>query len=97
MEYLYAVLLLNSGKKDINENSISKIIESTGEKVDMAKVRMIIDSIEGKNIDEILSTAVVTNATSTQAPKIEEKKEEAPAEKEISEEEAQEGLSSLFG
>ena len=105
MKYIYAVLLLHDMGKEINEENLSKVFEALGEKPDEAKIKSIVASLEGVNIDEILEKAAaapVAAPAAAPAPAEEEKKEEVKEEKKEEEEkeeeeEAFEGLSALFG
>lgn len=91
----YAVLLLHSAGKEISEESIKKIVEATGEKVDESQVKALVSSLEGIDIDEAIKQAAVPAGPTE---KKEEKKEEKTEEKEEERaEQAAEGLSSLFG
>ena len=95
MEYVYAALMLHSAKKDINESNVKKIVEATGLHVEEAKVKALIASLDGVNIDEAIKQSVVAAApvqAAAPAAKKEEKKEEAKTE-----EEAAGGLAALFG
>jgi len=99
MEYVYAALLLNATGKEVKEDTVKGVIAATGAKPDDAKIKALVASLEGVNIEEAISKAAVTAAPAAapaqagEAPK-EEKKEEEP---EVSEEEAASGLSALFG
>jgi len=93
MEYVYSALLLHSAKQPINEGNMKKVLQSVGIAVDEAKVKALIASLEGVNIDEAVKQAAVVMA----APKAEEKKEEKKEEEGKKAEEAAAGLSSLFG
>ena len=100
MEYVYAALMLHEAGKDINEENLKKVLNAAGVKVDEARVKALVVSLEGVNIDDVLSKAVVSAAPAAPAEeKPEEKKEEKKEEEkeEVSEEEAAEGLSALFG
>ncbi|MFA4960566.1 MAG: 50S ribosomal protein L12 [Candidatus Pacearchaeota archaeon] len=94
MEYIYAALLLHKVGKEVSEDGLKKVIAATGADVDEAKVKVLIASLKGVNIDEKLANASIAAAPAVsagpaEAPK-EEKKEEPRAE-------AAEGLASLFG
>jgi len=93
MEYIYAALLLHKVGKEVSEENLKKVIAATGSDVDEAKVKVLVASLKGVNIDEKLANASIAAAPATgvkaEAPK-EEKKEEPRAE-------AAEGLASLFG
>jgi large subunit ribosomal protein L12 len=94
MEYVYSALLLHSAKQPINEDNVKKILQSAGVKPDEGKVKALVASLEGVNIDEAIQQAAVAVA----APVAAEKKAEAPKEDEGKKaEEAAAGLSALFG
>lgn len=93
MEYVYSALLLHSAKQPVTEENVKKVLQSAGVSVNEAKVKALIASLEGVNIDEAIKQAVVTAA-----PAPSEKKEGKKAEEEGKKaEEAAAGLSSLFG
>ncbi len=94
MEYVYAALLLHKVGQEVSEENLKKVIAATGADVDEAKVKVLVTSLKGVNIDEKLANASIAAAPAAgeakaEAPK-EEKKEEPRAE-------AAEGLASLFG
>jgi large subunit ribosomal protein L12 len=70
---------------------MKKVLQSVGITVDEAKVKALVASLEGINIDEVIQQAAVAVA----ALKAEEKKEEKK-EGEKKAEEAAAGLSQLF-
>jgi large subunit ribosomal protein L12 len=99
MEYVYAALLLHKLGQEVNEDNLKKVISATGADVDESKVKVLVASLSGVDIDEKLANASIAAAPAAggnagaapaaDAPK-EEKKEEPKAE-------AAEGLASLFG
>ncbi|MEM5794372.1 MAG: 50S ribosomal protein L12 [Candidatus Aenigmatarchaeota archaeon] len=95
MEVVYSALLLHSAKLPITEENIKKIFQALGLTPDENKIKALVASLEGVNIDEILKQAPSFVA----APATEEKKEKAEEEKEEEKkaEEAVAGLSALFG
>jgi large subunit ribosomal protein L12 len=104
MEYIYGALLLHSAGKQINEGDLTKVLEAAGVSVEAARVKAVVTSLEGVNIEEAMKTAVAAApaaaapAAGGAAPAVEEKKEEEPEEEEgPSEEEAMAGLGALFG
>ena len=105
MEYIYSALLLHSAGKEINEENVKKILKAAGVTVDEARVKALVASLEGVNIEEAIKSAALPAAAPAQPAaqpaeeKKEEKKEEEKKEKEeeVSEEEAAAGLSALFG
>ncbi|MBI4214423.1 50S ribosomal protein P1 [archaeon] len=99
MEFVYAALMLHSAKKEVNEASLKKIAEAAGLQADEVKIKALVASLEGVNIDDAIKQSVAfaaapatTVAPGGAAPAKEEKKEEKK-----SEEEAAGGLAALFG
>jgi large subunit ribosomal protein L12 len=98
MNLVYGALLLHSAGKEINEESVKKIAEATGEKVEESQVKALIAALDGVNIEDVISKAAMpVAAPAAAAAPAEEKKEEKPEEKEKKAEEAAEGLGALFG
>ena len=102
MEYVYAALMLHKLKKDITEENITNIVKSSGAEVNDAQVKALVASLADVNIEEAIKAAPVAVATApaaaTEAPaKSDEDKKEEKAADGKSEEQAMEGLSSLFG
>jgi len=102
MEYVYAALMLHKLKKEITEENVTSIVKASGTEVNEAKVKSLVASLADVNIEDAIKAApVVVAAAPAAAPaeggegKKEEKKDEAASGK--SEEQAMEGLSSLFG
>lgn len=93
MEYVYSALLLHSAKQPVNEDNIKKILQSVGIKPDESKVKALIASLEGVNIDDAIQQAAVAVA----APAAKEEKAEEKEESGKKAEEAAAGLSALFG
>ena len=95
MEYIYGALLLHKLGHPVTEHNLHKVIAATGSEVDEAKIKTLIASIQGVDINAELENASVVTAPaasgSSAAPeKKEEKKEEKPVESAA-------GLSALFG
>ena len=105
MEYIYGALLLHSAGKKIDENGLKKVLEAAGVAVEPARVKAVVTSLDGVNIEEAMKTAVAAPAAAAPAAAAagapaEEKKEEEKKEEEDegpSEEEAMAGLGALFG
>lgn len=94
MKYIYASLLLHRAKKEINEENLKKVIEATGITADESKIKTLIASLKGIDIEKELEKATIAAASpASQAPAGEAKAEK----KEEKKEEAAEGLSALFG
>lgn len=99
MELVYAALLLHAAKQPVNEANVTKVLAATGTTVDHAKVKALVASLEGVNIDEAIAKAAIAPAApvaaaASTAEKREEKKPEEEAKKA---EEAAAGLGALFG
>ena len=96
--YVFGALLLHSAGKPVDEAHLKKVMSVVGD-VDEAKVKALVSSLDGVNIDEAISKAAMPVAVAA-APiaaateKNEEKKDEETAKKA---EEAAEGLGALFG
>ena len=93
MEYIYAALLLHKLGKPVDEAGITKVMSSAGASVDDAKVKTLLASLAGVDINKELENASIMAAApvaGASAP-AEEKKEEVKTEA------AAEGLSALFG
>lgn len=97
-EYVYAALLIHKAGQKIEEATVKKVLEAAGVKADDARIKALIASLEGINIDEAIEkaaqapAAVAAPAQAAPAEKKEEKKEDKK-----SEEQAAAGLGSLFG
>jgi large subunit ribosomal protein L12 len=106
MEYIYAALLLHNAGKDVTEDAITAILQSAGIDVNVARVKALVASLEGIDIQEAIEKAAFAAAPAAVAPpaavaeaSVEEAAEEAAAEKEEeeAEESGMEGLGALFG
>ena len=107
MEYLYAALMLHSVGTEITEKSMKEVLSSANAEVDDAKIKSLVESLKGVDIEEMLKSAPVATAPVAAAPakemaaekKVEEAKEEETKEeeKEVGEEEIAAGLGALFG
>jgi len=103
MEYVYAALMLHKLKKDISEENLTSVVKASGGEVNEAKVKSLVASLADVNIEEAIKAAPVAVAAAPAAApaeggegkKEDKKKDEAASAK--SEEQAMEGLSSLFG
>ena len=103
MEYVYAALILHKLKKDITEENLTSVVKASGGEVNEAKVKSLVASLADVNIEEAIKAAPVAVAAAPAAApaeggegkKEDKKKDEAASAK--SEEQAMEGLSSLFG
>ena len=94
MEYIYAALLLHKLGKEVSEHNLKSVVAATGVNADEGKIKSLIVSLKGVDIDKELESASLASAAPAHAP-AHEKKEEKP--KEEKKEAAAEGLSALFG
>ena len=96
MEYIYAALLLHKLGKEVNEHNLNGVIAASGAHADETKVKSLVASLKGVNIDKELESASLVSAAPAHAGHAhEEKKEEKPKEEKKAA--AAEGLSALFG
>ncbi len=94
MEYIYAALLLHKLGQQVTEDSVKKVVSAAGASVDDSKVKVLVASLTGVNIDEQLANAAIAAAPAASSGAAEKPKEE---KKEEPKAEAAEGLASLFG
>ena len=103
MEYVYAALMLHKLQKEVTEENVTSVVKATGAEVNEAQVKALVASLADVNIEEAIKAAPVAVAAApsaaADAPAGEDKKKEAKAEppSEKQEEQAMEGLASLFG
>lgn len=94
MEYIYAALLLHKLKQTVDADNLKKVISATGAHADDAKIKSLIASLSGVDIEAELANASVAvaapAASGASSAKAEEPKEEKPVESAA-------GLSALFG
>ena len=103
MEYVYAALMLHKLQKEVTEENVTSVVKATGAEVNEAQVKALVASLADVNIEEAIKAAPVAVAAAPAAAdaptggdeKKEDKKAEPPSEKQ--EEQAMEGLASLFG
>jgi large subunit ribosomal protein L12 len=105
MENIYAAMLLHKAGKEINEASVTKVLEAAGVTVDVIQVKALVASLSEVNIDEAIKAApAMMAAAPVAAPAGESKPAAAPEDKKKKAEEekakedaALEGLGALFG
>jgi len=95
MEYVYAALLLHKLGKEVSEEQVKKVVSATGSDVDESKIKSLVVSLKGVDIDKELESASLVASAPAVGSHAEAKKEE-PKEEE-KKESAAEGLSALFG
>ena len=96
MQYVYAALLLHVSGKKIDEEILKKVIASTGEAPDEARVKALVAALSEVDIDDAIKAApgIAVTAGQEVATPAPEKKEEKEEKKD---EEAIAGLGALFG
>ncbi len=91
-------------QKEVNEANVSSVVKASGAEVNEAQVKALVAALSDVNIDDAIKAAPVAVAAAPAAADApaaggEEKaeKKEKKADDGKSEEQAMEGLSSLFG
>jgi len=105
MENIYATMLLHKAGKEINEDSVNKVLTAAGVKVDDVQIKALVAALGEVNIEEAIKSApsmMAAPAAGPAAPAAEEKpkeeeKKKKPEEDKAKEEAALEGLGALFG
>ena len=103
MEYVYAALMLHKLQKEVTEENVTSVVKATGAEVNEAQVKALVASLADVNIEEAIKASPVAVATApaaaADAPEGKDEKKEAKSEppSEKQEEQAMEGLASLFG
>ena len=95
--------MLHKLQKEVTEESVTSVVKATGAEVNEAQVKALVASLADVNIEEAIKAAPVAVATApaaaADAPEGKDEKKEAKSEppSEKQEEQAMEGLASLFG
>ena len=102
MEYVYAALMLHKLQKYVTEENVTNVVKASGAEVNEAQVKALVASLADVNIEEAIKAApvaVAAPAAAADAPAGGDEKKESKAEppSEKQEEQAMEGLASLFG
>jgi large subunit ribosomal protein L12 len=105
MENIYAAMLLHKAGKEINEESITKVLTAAGVTVDAIQVKALVASLSEVNIEEAIKAApammaaapVAAPAESKPAAAAPEDKKKKAEEEKAKEDAALEGLGALFG
>lgn len=100
MECIYAAMIIHKAGGKVDEDAVTKVLEAAGAKVDGFRIKALVSSLEGVDIDKaIKKVAVVTAAPAPQAKEPDAKKEEAKEKPEAegkSQDQATKGLDFLF-
>jgi len=104
MENIYAAMLLHKAGKEINEESVTKVLTAAGVTVDVIQIKALVASLSEVNIEEAIKAAPTMMTAAPIAPAGEAKSAAAPEDKKKKAEEekakedaALEGLGALFG
>lgn len=97
MEYVYSALVLHAAKKEINEANVTSVLKAAGISADEARVKALVGSLDGVDIEAAMKTAVMSGGGGAAAPAAAAAAPEKEEEKGPSEEEAAAGLGALFG
>ena len=66
---VYAALLLHSAGKKVDEEGVKKVLEAAGGKPETARVKALVSSLDGVDIDDaIKQTAIPATASPAAAP-----------------------------
>ena len=104
MENIYAAMLLHKAGKEINEESVTKVLTAAGVTVEVIQIKALVASLSEVNIEEAIKAAPTMMTAAPIAPAGEAKSAAAPEDKKKKAEEekakedaALEGLGALFG
>src|SRR5688500_18759005 len=98
MEYVYSALVLHAAKKEINEANVASVLKAAGLTPDEARVKALVGSLDGVDIEAAMKTAVMAGrGGGAAAPAAAAAAPEKEEEKGPTEEEAAAGLGALFG
>ena len=99
MEYVYSAMLLHSAGQPVTEENVKKVLTAAGVKTDAARVKALVASLEGVNIDEAIKSATaipVAAPAAAVAPAEKKEKKKEEKKEEVTQDEAAAGLSALF-
>lgn len=94
---VHAALMLHESGQQITEENLKKVLLSTNANVDENKIKALVASLQGVNIDDTLKEAVSFAAQPATVAPVEKKEEKSEEEEAKAAESASAGLSSLFG
>ena len=105
MQYIYAALLIHKAGGKVEQATVKKVLEAAGVKTDESRIKALVASLDGVNIDEAIkkAAAVAVAAPAAAAPGAnaagggEAKKEEKKQDDKKAAEQAAAGLGALFG
>ena len=103
MEYIYAALLLHKAGKEDSEENVKAVLSAAGVAANDARVKALVASLEGVDINEAIEKAAVAPVAVAAAPATGASPAAAAAEEEPEKDEKEEeesgmaGLGALFG
>ena len=98
MEYVYAAMLLHKTGKAVSEENVKKVLQAAGVSVDDTKVKALVASLDGVDIDAVVKEAAsATVAVAPAAGEVKSEKKEEKKEEKKDDMEAAAGLGALFG
>jgi large subunit ribosomal protein L12 len=105
MEYIYAALLLFKAGKDVSEENVKAVLSAAGVAVNDARVKALVASLEGVDINEAIekaaaapvAVAAAAAAPAAAAPAAAAVEEEPEKDEKEEEESGMAGLGALFG
>ncbi len=112
MEYVYAALLVHESGEEINEDSVTAVLEAANVDVEESRVKALVAALEDVDIEDAVEQAAAAPAAAAggaaaggaaEEPAEEEEEdaaeeaEEEAAEEDEEEEVSGEGLGDLFG
>ena len=103
MEYIYAALLLHKAGKEVSEENVKAVLSAAGVAANDARVKALVASLEGVDINEAIEKAAAAPVAVAAAPATGASPAAAAAEEEPEKDEKEEeesgmaGLGALFG
>jgi large subunit ribosomal protein L12 len=68
MEYVYAALLLHKAGKEIDESSVQAVLSAAGIAVNESRVKALVASLDGVDIEDAISKAAAAPVAVAAAP-----------------------------
>ena len=103
MELVYAALTLHEAGKEVNEDNLEAIVDAADLDVEDSEIAALVAALEDVDIEEAMETAVAAGGASAapaggddSSDEEAEEEEEEEEEEEADEDEAAEGLGSMF-
>ena len=104
MEYIYAALLLFKAGKDVSEENVKAVLSAAGVAANDARVKALVASLEGVDINEAIEKAAAAPvavaaapAAAGAAPAAAAAEEEPEKDEKEEDESGMAGLGALFG